>query len=38
MTHVLERRGSSKDVWKVLGPNGEVIDVYFFFFRPSVCV
>lgn len=31
MTHVLERRGSSKDVWKVLGHDREVTDVYFVF-------
>lgn len=31
MLHVLERRGSSKDIWKVLGDNGEVIQFYFVF-------
>ena len=31
MTHVLERRGSSKDIWKVLAVDGSVSDVYFVF-------
>ncbi len=31
MTHVLERRGSSKNIWKVLGDNGEVVQLYFEF-------
>lgn len=30
-THVLERRGSSKDIWKTLGDKGEVTGVYFIF-------
>lgn len=30
-TSVLERRGSSKDIWKILGEKGEVIGVYFVF-------
>jgi phosphoribosylaminoimidazole-succinocarboxamide synthase len=30
-THVLERRGSSKDIWKTLGDKGEVTGVHFIF-------
>jgi phosphoribosylaminoimidazole-succinocarboxamide synthase len=30
-TSVLERRGSSKDIWKTLGDKGEVTGVYFVF-------
>lgn len=30
-THVLERRGSSKDIWKILDDQGKVAGVYFIF-------